>query len=426
MLSSLLVAAFFTSQVSGIRIIASEVANKVLSTVGEVGCLDPSGNPVDFWYAFKYPGNWQYAYMDSKHQLQTMPGAMGDGKSPVDQTLDQLYKSKAELSYALWNDEPTNKGKVGGPKAHAKGVLAFGKSGFWLTHSVPVFPQVPNHHSSSKSSFSGANQPTNGQSFLCITIGRSAIAELMKLFETDWMVIYAAADNAGLGAEFQQWASKGKHADAKNASADSYVTTVTSLGGQAFTVFSKSAALDDDLYEALVAPHFQKDFIAETWQNGAGKIPPWKKGREHAFTIENDGVVSFPGHEQFKESEDHSKWAVSMDGQVFCVGDINRQVGQTHRGGGTTCISDARYARQILNTIVADEDGEPEPMPVDRHDKVDAPTGRKRKAGDNGDNSHTKKKRGASTEEDNHDVVMALDNEPVAERTRSQKVDTSA
>jgi len=419
MLLSYFSAALMAFHASAFRISVQEATHdKALSPAGSVTCLDPSGRPVDFWYAFKYPGNWEYAYMDSNHKLQTMPGAMGDGTSPVDRTLDQLYASKGELSYALWNDEPTNKGSVGAPKAHAKGVLAIAKSGFWLTHSVPIFPQVPDHEKNSKSSFPGAKEPTNAQSFLCVTIGTDAIPGLMKLFETDWMIIYSAADNAGLGGKFQEWALKDTHTDAKNASADSYVTTVTSLGGQAFTAFAKSAALNDDLYEALVAPHFKKDFIAETWQNGVGRIPSWKKGKQHAYTIENGAVVGFPGHDQFKESNDHSKWAVSMDGEVLCVGDINRQEGQTRRGGGTTCISDATYAKQILNVVVADEDGTPQHLEVDHDEEVHVPRGNR--------NKRKKRKLNDSNVTDRSEPQAPKrtrrgDSGPIAGRTRSKK-----
>lgn len=331
--------------------------------------------------------------MDSKHKLETMPGTLEDSTSALSRTLDQLYSSKAELSYALWNDQPPNSRAIAAPRAHAKGVLAIAQNGFWLTHSVPLFPEEPNRAKDSKSSYPAAKEPRNGQSFLCISIGKGAIPGLIELFETDWMPVYDAADNAGLGGEFAAWALKSKHADAKNKSTSSFVTTVTSQGGQDFTAFSKSAALDDDLYEALVAPHFKKDFIAETWQNGVGRIPTWKKGKQHAYTIENGAVVQFPGHDQFKESSDHSKWAVSMDGEVFCVGDINRQDGQTRRGGGTTCISDAKFAKQILDVIVDDEDGPLNHMEVDHESHDESDGGKKRPA-------KRPKRRHASTESD--------------------------
>merc|ERR1712190_597624 len=76
-------------------------------------------------------------------------------------------------------------------------------------------------------------------------------------------------------------------------------------------------------------------------------------GKQHHYTIENAHEIDLPGQEEFDETKDHSKWAVSDDGKVFCVGDINRQTGQFHRGGGMVCLSSPHLANQMLNAIVS-------------------------------------------------------------------------
>jgi deoxyribonuclease-2 len=310
---------------------------------------------VDFWYAFKYDNGWEYAYMDAEHKLEKGPGVMGDGSSPVDRTLDELYAASTDYSYVFWNDKPPNEHKVTGPRAHAKGVLAISKhgKGFWLTHSVPSFPKGAGTVKNSKSSFPGANAPRNGQSFFCMTIDSDTVPKLVEQFMLDYMVIYKAADHANLGGNFADWALEGAHVDQKDTEKTSKVQTVHSAGGQVFTSFAKSAAFGSDLYGDLVAPHYDRDFLAETWQNGAGKIPTWCKGSKHEYMVENVKQVTFLGHD-FPETEDHSKWAVSDDGHILCVGDINRQEGQTKRGGGTVCITNVGLAKQIRN-VISDE-----------------------------------------------------------------------
>lgn len=221
-----------------------------------------------------------------------------------------------------------------------------------MTHSVPSFPKAPGTVHNSRSSFPGANAPVNGQSFLCISISDEVIPQLVEQFKLDYMVIYKAADNAKLGGTFAEWALQGAHIDPADTSKSSHVQTVKSVGGQLFTTFAKSAAFADELYGKLVAPYYDKNFLAETWQNGAGKIPTWCEGKKFDYMVENIEDVKFPGHDAFSETNDHSKWAVSEDGHILCVGDINRQTGQENRGGGTVCINKVAIAKQIKNAIV--------------------------------------------------------------------------
>jgi len=329
-------------------------ANAVnLSSTSTPGCRDLSGKHVDFFYAFKYPSGWQYAYMDATRKLAKGDGKLGDGHSAVDKTLNQLYSDHSKYSYAMWNDEPPNKSPVKAPKAHAKGLIVMDKhQGFWLTHSIPLFPKAAEHAKSASSSFKDAKQPTYGQSFLCITFPTSEVSKIVKLFETDWMVIYDKADNAKIGGTFADWALNSAHTAADDKAHSTVVSTVRSKGGHNFVAFAKNAAFHKDLYEGLVASHFKKAFITETWQNGAGKLPTWCKGKAHQYTVENADKVKFPGtNGDWDESNDHSKWAVSEDGKTFCVGDINRQTGQEKRGGGTICIENAHIAKQMRDAI---------------------------------------------------------------------------
>lgn len=67
-------------------------------------------------------------------------------------TLSQLWGSGAQ--YVAFNDQPATPAFseetdfdnfTSGTTAHSKGLIAFGtgSSGFWLTHSVPLFPLTP-------------------------------------------------------------------------------------------------------------------------------------------------------------------------------------------------------------------------------------------------------------------------------------------
>jgi len=397
--TSALILALMAHQAWCARIMSSTKREVASEATSDPRCLDPNGHAVDFFYAFKYPGGWNYAYMTKGSHMAKQSGLMNASNSAISRTLDQLYANSAKLAYAMWNDEIPHGQTVAAPRAHAKGVLAYGGSGgFWLTHSVPAFPLPPAHEKNSQSSYAAAKSPTYGQSFLCITIGSAALDAIDKLFPIDRMVVYASADPAHAGAGFDAWAlneTKG-HAEAMDIEGeedghamdidshhpdhmnvemadvehqpmhlqgghanvqptDSLVLPIKSAGGQTFVGFAKGAKFAQDLYEGLVAPHFNKPFVTETWQNGVGNLPSFCKGSAYNYTVKNSDGVKFP-NANWGEHQDHSKWAVSEDGSIFCVGDINRQVGQTKRGGGTVCIQDSSLAGTMRAVIAGEDD----------------------------------------------------------------------
>lgn len=49
--------------------------------------------------------------------------------------------------------------------------------------------------------------------------------------------------------------------------------------------------------------------------------------------------IAFPGPAEptFSSTDDHSKWCVAPEGPWACVGDMNRNLEEEKRGGGTLC-----------------------------------------------------------------------------------------
>ena len=86
-------------------------------------------------------------------------------------------------------------------------------------------------------------------------------------------------------------------------SADSTMQqTITSKGGQQFTVFAKTAKWDSELYSALVAPALRSSLWAETWIRGYA-VGPVCSG---AYSVVDVTGVSFGG-QSWTETQDHSK-----------------------------------------------------------------------------------------------------------------------
>jgi deoxyribonuclease-2 len=111
------------------------------------------------------------------------------------------------------------------------------------------------------------------------------------------------------------------------------------LGGMDLFVFSKSRRWNQDLFEDLIAPYFNYDYLVASWQNGASSnvMPSFCKPN-HTHQIENVKRVCMSSKICWMHTRDHSKWAISNQNFIVCIGDINRQYSQEKRGGGTLCM----------------------------------------------------------------------------------------
>lgn len=114
------------------------------------------------------------------------------------------------------------------------------------------------------------------------------------------------------------------------------VEELHSRAGKSFFSFAKSRHFEKELYEDLVAPHYDSgDYYVETWRHGPGNLDSDCKRPAKVYNIQE---ISFPSmNVAFKTLKDHSKWMVSEEHKLICVGDINRQEHQKVRGGGTVC-----------------------------------------------------------------------------------------
>ena len=119
--------------------------------------------------------------------------------------------------------------------------------------------------------------------------------------------------------------------------------------------FAKSSAFKKELYEDLVAPHYNVgDFFVESWRHGPGNIGSDCTKPTKVYNIQ-DISIKTSQKINFSTQHDHSKWMVSDDNSLICVGDINRQEHQKVRGGGTVCIELDSVAKVYSQTIADSE-----------------------------------------------------------------------
>jgi len=275
-----------------------------------------------------------------------------DSNTAVQNTLNQIYNNHANLAYLMYNDESTvnpNAESFG----HTKGVVAYNANGgFWLVHSVPLFPPA---------AASGFSMPSNsyvyGQSFLCMTFGASAIDKVGQALLINNPFVYDHNMPSALQSVSQNMVKVLAGDWVKQPTGTSF--GVTTAGGTAFTVFAKNKQWKADLYSKLVAPTIKSNIYVETWMNGpaTNKLPTDCAGSKYPYSVLNVDQVALTPSISWLESDDHSKWAITTTANPgeFCIGDINRQVSQANRGGGTVCSVNAAIWSSF-NSFIAKSD----------------------------------------------------------------------
>ena len=244
--------------------------------------------------------------------------------NPIARTLAPVYASSASnssLAWFMYNDQ-TPSGSTSSSRAHAKGVLSFdARRGFWFIHSVPRFAaNQANGYAYEE------GQTTYGQSMLCMTLGLSDINTVASQLQINYVNDY----DTNLPPFAPQALTDIVNGD--SASSDSNIATIRGNMGTEFTVFAKSKNWGKDLWEDLVAPRLGSGLYVETWMR------PYMDSVCSPYKVENIKQLSISGVE-WKETQDHAKWAISSDGQTVCVGDINRMESQRTRGGGCSCFT---------------------------------------------------------------------------------------
>ncbi|XP_037532641.1 deoxyribonuclease-2-alpha [Nematolebias whitei] len=331
-----------------------------------ISCYNDQGDAVDWFYLYKLPKEgMSKSPKEGEMYLLLEKGSEGwtEGKVTVNDTLGalgrtvgQLYsqEKKSDVAYILYNDQrPTDEFRSRGDDArgsrggHTKGVVLLDQTqGFWLVHSTPHFPP---ERQTGQYSFPSSGE-NNGQNFICVsypldrfqTIGEQLQINQPNVYDCDVPESFASLVPA-LAAVCDKTRRSGQISPHSKTVSNRSVT-LTSKEGTDFISFAKGASFDNDLYHSWVAPALQSDLLVQFWVRSPGILPSncslgWKV---LDITLLNPGQT-YP----FKNTQDHSKWAVSPEaarrgagGGWVCVGDINRNEAEEKRGGGTVCLQD--------------------------------------------------------------------------------------
>jgi hypothetical protein len=258
-------------------------------------------------------------------------------KDNINDWLNDLYKDSNWKNWILYNDDIDKFFSNQTSKGHCKGIIAWNNTRIsWLCHSVPDFP----------ASFQG-NQisPIDeskfiyGQSFQYIE------------FQYTYDMIYSIINQLNI-----------MHANIfiKHFS-DNYIFDFNHKKKETI----HTLIINKNIIHIAKSPHYEIDIYEYIYQQYPYQwnIETWKRG--HEIHSENTNIkdicfIQFKENE-YKQSQDHSKWGVTQNKKKFIcytsqnkyywIGDLNRMTSQFKRGGGGFICIDKHLTKALQNII---------------------------------------------------------------------------
>lgn len=205
----------------------------------------------------------------------------------------------------------------------------------------------------------------NGQSFLCVSINSSTtfeqLASAYQLNRPQWY-------NYSLSPTVERklpvlYRTITESIFVNRAKLD--VFSLAIAGGLEVLMFAKNRAWGKDLYSEGIVPYYNANRkhrdapVTPTGSRSEMWVQSWLNGVNETSRLPNVcptsanytwNIVSYAiGSIRVPTSKDHSKFAILFPEQAFCVGDVNRVVSQTKRGGGALCLVLPRVAAQVAS-----------------------------------------------------------------------------
>ncbi|XP_045691463.1 deoxyribonuclease-2-beta isoform X1 [Phyllostomus hastatus] len=326
-----------------------------------ISCRNEEGDAVDWFTFYKLPKRQdqesrktglEYLYLDSttrswrrsKHLMNTTKSALG-------RTLEQLYEAYASknnnTAYLMYNDGVPKSVNYSRKYGHTKGLLLWNKvQGFWLIHSIPQFPPIPEE---------GYGYPPsgrrNGQIGICITFKYNQY----EAIDSQLLVCNPNIYSCSIPAMFHQELAHMPQLCARSSPSEipgRHLASLQSAHGQNFLHFAKSDSFLDDIFVAWMAQHLKTHLLTETWQRKRQQLPSNCSLPYHVYNIK---AIKISGHSYFSSHQDHAKWCVSQKrtkNRWTCIGDLNRSPYQALRSGGFICTQNQHIYQAFQGLVL--------------------------------------------------------------------------
>jgi len=300
------------------------------------------GASVGSWFISKLPSGTDYLYYDTSENIvkQSANSLNDTNNGALPTTLKQLWLGTTD--YILFNDEPAITIDV--PTltyGHTKGIWMWSDNNdaVLLTHSIPLFPKGPQQVI--QYSGLGSNALTYAQSMACFSMNIQTMNDLATIAMLTVPNIYERRVSPNTPKSLAFFANGTIRKDPLCTNQPFASNTINNL-----RYFAKSSQWNNELYSQCIAPILQTSLFVESWIRGSA-VGPSCSGNYRVLDVQN--LKWF--NRTYKETQDHSKWAVSMTDSQLCIGDINRMTTQYVRGGGAICWNDDVLASGLRKAI---------------------------------------------------------------------------
>jgi deoxyribonuclease-2 len=275
-------------------------------------------------FALKLPHGEDYLEYDEKSDSLVL-------RKNINEFTQKLYTGSSWTHWIVYNDDPPVISHT--KRGHSKGILAWNESRIsWLCHSVPCFPKSFTGHTISPIE---PKELIYGQSFQYIEIPFSQDSITKIIHQLYWMEVNMYNVQGYMLKPFRV-------VNEKNEISEIQLTP-------RITHIAKSPRHEIDIYSDYLTHHYTCSWYVESWI------------RSHAFepcsTVTDIRALLFCDEttnekREYSEKQDHSKWAVSFEHDMYWIGDLNRMTSQKKRGGGGFVCFDAGLKRALSKLIV--------------------------------------------------------------------------
>ncbi|XP_005865752.1 PREDICTED: deoxyribonuclease-2-beta isoform X1 [Myotis brandtii] len=260
----------------------------------------------------------------------------------------QLWKMRNNnTAYLMYNDGVPKSENYSRKYGHSKGLLLWNRvQGFWLIHSIPQFPPIPEE---------GYDYPPtgrrNGQTGICVTFKYNQY----EAIDSQLLICNPNIYSCSIPATFQQELVHMPQLCARSSSSETparHLATLKSAQGQNFLHFAKSDSFIDDIFAAWMAQQLKTHLLTETWQRKRQELPSNCSLPYHVYNVK---AIKISGQSYFSSYQDHAKWCISQKGtknRWTCIGDLNRSPYQAFRSGGFICTQNQHIYQAFQGLVL--------------------------------------------------------------------------